>query len=85
MTPAQTRAHGLVTPSPLDHWIDAMLRAFVELVRNVASTLRMTRNRPLRDWHTDQTHASLPGEKTDTQQQETTRLHQTANLPKPSW
>jgi hypothetical protein len=44
-----------------------MLRVAVELVRNVASTLWMTRNRPPRDWHTDQTHASLPGETNDTQ------------------
>ena len=32
---------GLVTPSPLDRWIDATLRLFAMLVLNVAATLRM--------------------------------------------
>ena len=32
---------GLVTPSPLDRWIDATLRLFAMLVQNVAATLRM--------------------------------------------
>jgi hypothetical protein len=36
---------GLVTPSPLDHWIDATLRMFAMLVHLVASTLQMTRRR----------------------------------------
>jgi hypothetical protein len=67
MTPAQTRAHGLVTPSPLDHWIDAMLRAFVELVRNVVSTLWMNRRRPPAECHSDATPAVLPGATNDTQ------------------
>jgi hypothetical protein len=67
MTPAQTRAHGLVTPSLSQLWLTAMLRALAELVRNIVSTLWMNRRRPLRDWHTDQTHAALPGETNDTQ------------------
>jgi len=32
---------GLVTPSPLDRWIDATLRVFAMLVLNVAATLQM--------------------------------------------
>ena len=32
---------GLVTPSPLDRWIDATLRLFAMLVQTVAATLRM--------------------------------------------
>ena len=47
-----------------------MLRALVVLVHNVVSTFQMKRNRPLRDWHTDQAHVSLPREKNDPQQQE---------------
>ena len=41
MIHAQPRTHGLGTPSPLDHWIDAMLRTFVEFVFNVAHFLWM--------------------------------------------
>ena len=36
---------GLVTPSPLDRWIDATLRLFAMLVSSVAATLRMIRRR----------------------------------------
>ena len=36
---------GLVTPSPLDRWIDATLRVFAMLVSNVAATLQMIRRR----------------------------------------
>ena len=36
---------GLVTPSPLDRWIEATLRAFAMLVHYVASTLQMIRRR----------------------------------------
>jgi len=37
MTPVQTRAHGLAVSSLRQLWLTAMLRAFVELVQNVAS------------------------------------------------
>ena len=61
---------GLVTPSPLDRWIDATLRAFAMLVHYVASTLEMIRLNVTRDWHTPDDEAALPRAKTDTQQQE---------------
>ena len=37
---------GLVTPSPLDQWIDAMLRVLAMLVSSVVSTLQMIIRRP---------------------------------------
>ena len=61
---------GLVTPSPLDRWIDATLRAFAMLVHYVVSTLQMIR-RPDRVNATRATPADLPRAKTDIQQQET--------------
>jgi arylsulfatase A-like enzyme len=62
---------GLVTPSPLDHWIDVMLRVLAVLVSSVASTLQMTRRRLAAECHSDVTPTVLPREKSDTQQQET--------------
>jgi len=56
---------GLVTPSPLDRWIDAMLRVLAMLVRNVASTLPMIRRRPPVK-ATQAMPAGLPRVKTDT-------------------
>ncbi len=56
---------GLVTPSPLDRWIDATLRAFAMLVHYVASTLQMIR-RPDRVNATRAMPAVLPRAKTDT-------------------
>jgi len=56
---------GLVTPSPLDRWIDAMLRVFAMLVQNVASTLQMIRRRPP-VIGTRETPAVLPRETSDT-------------------
>jgi hypothetical protein len=79
MTPAQTRAHGLVTPSLSQLWLTAMLRVAVELVRNVASTLWMNRRRPPAECHSDATPAPLPGETTDTQQQEPTPAATSSN------
>ena len=60
---------GLVTPSPLDRWIDATLCVFAMLVHYVASTLQMIR----RHDRVNATRAMpvvLPRAKTDTQQQE---------------
>ena len=56
---------GLVTRSPLDRWIDAMLRVFVMLVQSVVSTLQMIRRRPP-VIGTQAMPASLAGEKSDT-------------------
>jgi hypothetical protein len=71
MTQARTRANGLVTPSPLDRWIDAMLRVLAELVHRLVSTLPMNRLRSRRDWHTPEADTVLPQGTNDTTQQET--------------
>ena len=55
---------GLVTPSPLDRWIDAMLRVLAMLVSSVRSTLQMTR-RLAAECHSDVTPAGLPRETSD--------------------
>jgi hypothetical protein len=61
---------GLVTPSPLDHWIDATLRVFAMLVLHVVSTLQMVcRRRPVIG--TQAMPPALPKAKTDTQSKET--------------
>jgi len=59
---------GLVTPSPLDRWIDAMLRLLAMLVHNLASTLQMIR-RPDRVNATRDLPAGLPRETSDTDQE----------------
>ncbi len=60
---------GLVTPSPLDQWIDAMLQLFAMLVSSVRSTLQMTRRRLPAECHSDVTPAGLPRETSDTHQE----------------
>jgi len=60
---------GLVTPSPLDRWIDATLCVFAMLVHYVASTFQMIRRREAVN-ATQPTPTVLPRAKTDTQQQE---------------
>ena len=67
MIQAQPRAYGLGIPSPLDHWIDATLRVFAELVRNVArffgtKSLGMRPSRPAAECHSEVTPAPLPRE-----------------------
>jgi len=70
MTPVQTRANGLVIPPLPQLWLTAALHMLAELVLNVVSTLRMCfRRDPVIG--TQAMPAPLPGEKTDTQQQET--------------
>jgi hypothetical protein len=59
MIQAQPRAYGLGTPSPLDLWIDAMLRVFAELVRHVAQFLGMPSRRP-RECHAAAMPVRLP-------------------------
>ncbi len=60
---------GLGTPSPLDRWIDAMLRVFAMLVQSVASTFQM-RARRLPVIGTRTMPDALPRVTSDTQQQE---------------
>ncbi len=84
MTQARTRANGLVIPSLPQLWLTAMLRAFVELVQSVVSTLRMNWFRPARDWHTCEKDAVLPQGTNDTQLKETNlAVPQDSSLPYP--
>ena len=70
---------GLVTPSPLDRWIDATLRLFAMLVLNVVSTVQMFARRP--DVNaTRQMPVALPGMKTDTSK-EPPAVQQDSSLP----
>ena len=72
---------GLVTPSPLDHWIDATLRVFAMLVLHVASTLQMIcRRRPVIG--TQAMPSALPEVKTDTQSKEPNLAVQPDSSPK---
>ena len=69
MTPVRTHANEVGSPSPVQPWLAAMLRLFVELVQNLVSTLRMKPlpplRAPLRDWRTETAGLSPPVEKTD--------------------
>jgi hypothetical protein len=69
---------GLVTPSPLDRWIDATLRVLAMLVLNVASTFQMKQLRPKRDWHTPDDEAALPRMKTDTHKEQHAAQHRSS-------
>ncbi|MBK8838392.1 MAG: hypothetical protein IPO30_06745 [Hyphomonadaceae bacterium] len=60
MTRRQHTHAGLVTSSPLDRWIDAMLAS------NVVSTLQMIRRHLPAECHSEVTLAVLPREKSDT-------------------
>ncbi len=65
MTPARTLANGLGIPSALHHWMQAMLRAFVELVQGVVATPGMFASGRPRDWHTQAQAKPLPPAKDD--------------------
>jgi hypothetical protein len=67
MTQARTASHGVVTPPPLDRWIDAVLMLFVELVHGVATTLGMGCIHRTRECHTTPMPAALPQAKSDIQ------------------
>ena len=60
MTRARTAPYGVVTPPPLDRWIEAVLMLCVSLVQGAATTLGMILNRNRRDWHTEDAHEVLP-------------------------
>ena len=66
MTPAQTRAHEVGSPSLPQLLLAAMLCVFAELVRNVVSTLQMSWLTRKRDWHTHDGDPALPRETSDT-------------------
>jgi hypothetical protein len=69
MTPARTRANGFGTPSLPQLLLTALLRMLAELVLHVASTLQMCFRRPV-VIGTRPMPDALPGEKSDSQQQE---------------
>ncbi len=71
MTRARTASYGVVTPPPLDRWIDAVLMLCVSLVQGAATTLGMIFNRTHRDWHTETAHEDLPQAKSGNQPKET--------------
>jgi len=60
MTRARTASYGVVTPPPLDRWIDAVLMLCVSLVQGVRTTLGMWRRIRRRDWHTQSDISALP-------------------------
>jgi hypothetical protein len=62
MTRARNHANGVRSPSLPQLWLTAMLRAFVELVHLVASTIRMRLRRPAVN-ATRQMPQPLPGSK----------------------
>ena len=72
MTRARTASYGVVTPPPLDRWIDAVLMLFASLVQGVAATFRMHFRHRARDWHTASVREALPQTKPDTQSQDPT-------------
>ena len=85
MTPVQTRGHGLGTPSLPQLLLTAVLRVLVELVLNVASTLRMRPSRLPAECHTDVPPAALPEETNDTCNKEREAVPQESHAsPSPS-
>jgi len=80
MTPVQTRANGLVIPPLPQPLLTAALRMLAELALHVASTLWMCfRRRSVNA--TRPTPATLPEEKTDTQQQEANTVAASDSYP----
>jgi hypothetical protein len=68
---------GLVTPSPLDRWIDATLRMLAMLVLNVAATLQMiVRRGPVIG--TQPMPSDLPRETRDTQKEQHAAQHRSS-------
>ena len=84
MTPAQTRPYGVVTPSLPQLLLTAMLRVLVELVLNVASTLRMRPSRLPAECHTDVPPAALPEETNDTCKEPTAAKQRSHTASSPS-
>ena len=71
MTRARTASYGVVTPPPLDRWIEAVLMLFVSLAHSVAATFGMRRWIRRRDWHTPSEPSALPQTKRDIQKKAT--------------
>jgi hypothetical protein len=60
MTRHKATQPGLGTPSPLDRWINAMLRGLAMLVSHVAHLCSMRLIRPPAECHSDATPEALP-------------------------
>jgi len=75
MTRARTASYGVVTPPPLDRWIEAVLMLCVSLVQGVATTLGMVFNRRSRDWHTEDARQDLPQATSGISRQESNTTH----------
>ncbi len=65
MTQARTAAYGVVTPPPLQHWLNAVLLLCVSLVHRVRTTFGMWRRSRQGDWHTAPETYALPQTKPD--------------------
>ncbi len=70
MTQARTAAYGVVTPPPLQRWLNAVLLLCVSLVHRVRATFGMWRRSSRGDWHTALETETLPQTKPDIQFQE---------------
>jgi hypothetical protein len=75
MTRARTVSSGVVTPPPLDRWIDAVLMLFVSLVQGATTTLQMWLRIEPRDWHMQSEASALPQAKSGKQTQESNTTH----------
>ena len=75
MTRARTASYGVVTPPPLDRWIEAVLMLCVSLVQGAATTLGMIFNRTSRDWHTETACEALPQATSGNQLQDSITTH----------
>jgi hypothetical protein len=75
MTRARTASCGVVTPPPLDRWIEAVLMLCVSLVHGARTTLGMIFKRSFRDWHTVDTREALPQATSGKQSQESNTTH----------
>ena len=65
MTQARKASYGVMTPPPLDRWIDAVLMLLVSLAHSVAATFGMRFRHHPRDWHTGEIREALPQTKLD--------------------
>jgi hypothetical protein len=75
MTRARTASYGVVTPPPLDRWIEAVLMRCMSLVQGAATTLGMWLSIRRRDWHTQSETSALPQATPGTDLQERTYTH----------
>ena len=75
MTQARKASYGVMTPPPLDRWIEAVLMLLVSLAQGVAATFGMRRCGGERDWHTRSDATVLPQTKPGSRLETTTPNH----------